>query len=346
MQQPGSVDNPGESTDTDAPRSPENAVSATTVAPERPANPHANRVKARIFSILSVVSLVIGFGIIASPFIMRAISETQQHETVQQTQNEVAGWPYPQAENQLKAARAYNAKLAQSGQTTIGEVRDPFASTPGQTEASGADDSAAARDTEYQSLLDTGQGVMGSIRIPKIDVNLPIYHGTSDDALAVGAGHLYGTSLPVGGKSTHAVITGHRGLPNSLLFTRLDEMKVGDSFYIDVMGEELGYKVDRISVITPDDSSKLRIKAGEDRVTLMTCTPYGVNTHRLLVSAVRASIPNEVPEPDDIHAVNTTVVALVSLAVLFVLLLTLALLVCRRRWSGVMRHSTRRRVRR
>ncbi|MCC2748848.1 sortase, partial [[Eubacterium] rectale] len=88
-----------------------------------------------------------------------------------------------------------------------------------------------------------GQGVMGSIRIPKIDVNLPIYHGTSEDALAVGAGHLYGTSLPVGGKSTHSVITGHRGLPNSLLFTRLDEMKKGDSFYIEVMGKTLGYKV-------------------------------------------------------------------------------------------------------
>ena len=256
------------------------------------------RTQSRVFTVLSVLFLLIGFAIITTPFVMRAISEYQQNATVQQTQREVDGWPYPQAENQLKAAREYNKRLAAGSQTTIGEVKDPFASNAGQSTTSGADDSMAAKDKEYQNLLDAGQGVMGSIRIPEIDVNLPIYHGTSEDALAVGAGHLYGTSLPVGGKSTHSVITGHRGLPNSLLFTRLDEMKKGDSFYIEVMGKKLGYKVDRITVIKPDDSSKLRITKGEDRVTLMTCTPYGVNSHRLLVSGVRAEIPEEVPDPD------------------------------------------------
>nr|WP_240539267.1 class C sortase [Bifidobacterium sp. SO1] len=302
----------------------------------------------RVFGVLSVIFLIIGFAIIATPFVMRAINEYEQNSQVSQTQSEVAGWPYPQAENMLKAARAYNEKLAQSGQTTIGEVHDPFSSNAGQSSASGADDSLAAQDKEYQSLLDTGQGVMGSIRIPKIDVNLPIYHGTSDDVLAVGAGHLYGTSLPVGGTSTHAVITGHRGLPNSLLFTRLDELKVGDSFYIDVMGETLGYKVDRISVITPDDSSKLRITPGEDRVTLMTCTPYGVNSHRLLVSAVRAEIPNEIPEPDEIQSVNTTALALAGLLISFLLIVSWAVLASRARrnreqWRP-QRHSTRRRA--
>ena len=99
-------------------------------------------------------------------------------------------------------------------------------------------------------------------------------------------------------------------MPGSLLFTRLDELQVGDSFYIEVMGEELGYKIDRIDVITPDDDSKLRVTAGEDRVTLMTCTPYGVNSHRLLVSGVRAEIPNEVPVPEDAQGINTTAVAL------------------------------------
>ncbi|PJM78438.1 class C sortase [Bifidobacterium scaligerum] len=264
---------------------------------------------------------------------MRAINEYRQNNTVQQTQSEVANWPYPQAENKLKAARAYNQRLAASGQTTIGEVQDPFTSNAGQSTTSDADDSLAAKDTEYQSLLDTGQGVMGSIRIPEIDVNLPIYHGTSDDALAVGAGHLYGTSLPVGGQSTHSVITGHRGLPGSLLFTRLDELKVGDSFYIDVMGETLGYKIDRITVIEPSDSSKLRITPGEDRVTLMTCTPYGVNSHRLLVSAVRAEIPNEVPAPDEVHGLNTTWLALggIAAAVLAVIVATVLL---RRRRRG------------
>lgn len=294
---------------------------------------------------LSVVFLIIGFTIIATPFVMRAINEYEQNTQVQQIQQEVAGWPYPQAENALKAARAYNAKLAQTGQTTIGEVHDPFSTNSGQSTTSGADDSLAAQDKEYQGLLDTGQGVMGSIRIPKIDVNLPIYHGTSDDALAVGAGHLYGTSLPVGGSSTHAVITGHRGLPNSLLFTRLDEMRVGDAFYIDVMGETLGYKVDRIDVIKPDDSSKLRITPGEDRVTLMTCTPYGVNSHRLLVSAVRANIPNDVPEPDNIQSVNTTALALAGLIGSFVLIVLWAVVSGRARRSRAgwvaQRHSTR-----
>ena len=137
---------------------------------------------------------------------------------------------------------------------------------------------------------------MGTIRIPKISVRLPIYHGTSQSALASGAGHLYGSSLPVGGRSAHAVITGHRGLVEAMMFTRLDEMRVGDYFYIEVMGRTLGYKVDRISVIEPNDTSNLKIVPGEDRVTLMTCTPYGVNTHRLLVSAVRSAIPGVIPE--------------------------------------------------
>ena len=103
-------------------------------------------------------------------------------------------------------------------------------------------------------------------------MDLPIYHGTSESALASGTGHLYGSSLPVGGESTHSVITGHRCLVEAMMFTRLDEMKVGDYFYIDVMGETLGYRVDRIEVIEPDDTSRLKIVEGEDRVTLMTCT--------------------------------------------------------------------------
>lgn len=304
------------------------------------------RTQSRVFTVLSALFLLIGFAIITTPFVMRAISEYQQNATVQQTQREVDGWPYPQAENQLKTAREYNKKLAAGGQAAIGEVKDPFAGNAGQSTTSGADDSMAAKDQEYQSLLDAGQGVMGSIRIPKIDVNLPIYHGTSEDALAVGAGHLYGTSLPVGGKSTHSVITGHRGLPNSLLFTRLDEMKKGDAFYIEVMGKTLGYKVDRITVIKPDDSSKLRITKGEDRVTLMTCTPYGVNSHRLLVSGVRAEIPEEVPDPDDVHGINTTWLALGAIVFLAMLFAFIVILMRRkqkrdREFAGLARHAAR-----
>ena len=193
-----------------------------------------------------------------------------------------------------------NRRLAALGQPILGEAQDPFSQVQGgsQSSESGAaeSNSASAKDKEYQSLLDSGSGVMGTIRIPKISVRLPIYHGTSQSALASGAGHLYGSSLPVGGRSTHAVITGHRGLVEAMMFTRLDEMRVGDYFYIEVMGRTLGYKVDRISVIEPNDTSKLKIVPGEDRVTLMTCTPYGVNTHRLLVSAVRSAIPGVVPE--------------------------------------------------
>ncbi len=197
-------------------------------------------------------------------------------------------------------AHAYNKRLAASGQPVLGEAVDPFSTRSGESAASDQSDSESTKDKTYQSLLNvSGDGIMGSVVIPKISVNLPIYHGSADSALARGVGHLYGTSLPVGGTSTHSVLTGHRGLVNALMFTRLDEMRVGDYFYIKIMGKTLGYKIDRISVILPNDTSKLRVVKGEDRVTLMTCTPYGVNTHRLLVSAVRADIPKSIPELDD-----------------------------------------------
>lgn len=195
---------------------------------------------------------------------------------------------------------------------------------------------ATAKDKEYQSLLDSGSGVMGTIRIPKISVRLPIYHGTSQSALASGSGHLYGSSLPVGGRSTHAVITGHRGLVEAMMFTRLDEMRVGDYFYIEVMGRTLGYKVDRISVIEPNDTSKLKIVPGEDRVTLMTCTPYGVNTHRLLVSAVRSAIPGVVPEERN-AAKDARLIAIT--AAVATLLLGLLLVWLRRRPWHIRRHA-------
>lgn len=177
---------------------------------------------------------------------------------------------------------------------------------------------------------------MGTIRIPKISVKLPIYHGTSQSALASGAGHLYGSSLPVGGKNTHAVITGHRGLVDAMMFTRLDEMRVGDYFYIEVMGRTLGYKVDRISVIEPNDTSTLKIVPGEDRVTLMTCTPYGVNTHRLLVSAVRAPIPGVVPE--ERNAAKDARTIAIAAAVATLLLGLLLVWLCRRPWH-IRRHA-------
>ena len=146
-------------------------------------------------------------------------------------------------------------------------------------------------------------GVMGVIVIPKISVKLPIYHGTEEDVLAVGAGHMEGSALPVGGENTRCVITGHRGLPNSKLFTRLDELKKEDLFFLDVCGRTLAYEVSKIEVIEPEITEVLEPEKGEDLVSLITCTPYGLNTHRLVVTGKRVpyreserkNLPKKVP---------------------------------------------------
>ena len=146
----------------------------------------------------------------------------------------------------------------------------------------------------YSTTLDvTGTGIMGYITIPRIGVELPIYHGTSDAVLQVAAGHLEGTSLPVGGESTHAVISAHRGLPSAKLFTNLDQLEVGDTFTITVLDRVLTYEVDKISIVLPTETDELKIAEGKDYVTLMTCTPYGINTHRLLVRGRRVETPDQ-----------------------------------------------------
>ena len=148
--------------------------------------------------------------------------------------------------------------------------------------------------TGYNDTLDiTGTGIMGYITISKIGVELPIYHGTSDSVLQIAAGHLEGTSLPVGGTSTHAVISAHRGLPSAKLFTNLDQLEVGDTFTITVLDRVLTYEVDKISIVLPTETDELKIAEGKDYVTLMTCTPYGINTHRLLVRGHRVETPNQ-----------------------------------------------------
>lgn len=144
---------------------------------------------------------------------------------------------------------------------------------------------------EYLNILDiSGNGVMGSIDIDKINVHLPIYHGTSNNVLQVGAGHMPETSLPVGGESTHCIISAHTGLPSAKLFTDLDKLETGDIFMINVLNEELAYKVDQIKVIEPYETDNMRIVGGKDYVTLVTCTPYGVNSHRLLVRGERITL--------------------------------------------------------
>jgi len=162
--------------------------------------------------------------------------------------------------------------------------------------------------TGYNDTLDiTGTGIMGYITISKIGVELPIYHGTSDGVLQIAAGHLEGTSLPVGGESTHAVISAHRGLPSAKLFTNLDQLEVGDTFTITVLDRVLTYEVDKISIVLPTETDELKIAEGKDYVTLMTCTPYGINTHRLLVRGERTEYipPEELAEQNAVHEVQS-----------------------------------------
>ena len=159
--------------------------------------------------------------------------------------------------------------------------------------------------TRYASLLDLdGTGIMGYIEIPNIDLSLPIYHGTDDAVLQVAVGHLDWTSLPVGGKSTHCVLSGHRGLPSAKLFTNLDKLVVGDTFVIRTLDEVLTYEVTKILIVEPTETEALTIQEGEDLCTLVTCTPYGINTHRLLVCGRRT---DNAPEAKTIRVVSDAI---------------------------------------
>ena len=150
----------------------------------------------------------------------------------------------------------------------------------------------ASRDTDYLSQLKiTGTQIIANVTVPKIDVNIPVYHGTSDSVFNHGAGHVYGSSLPVGGAGTHSVISAHSGMGNADYFTRLDELTEGDEFYVIAAGQSMRYEVDQITVVMPADISNVKVVPGEDYVTLVTCTPPGLNTMRLLVRGVRADLP-------------------------------------------------------
>ncbi|MBO4457163.1 MAG: class C sortase [Butyrivibrio sp.] len=165
---------------------------------------------------------------------------------------------------------------------------------------------------EYNSILDvTGTGIMGYIEIENIGVNLPIYHGTTESVLQVGIGHLEGTSFPTGTKSTHAVLSGHRGLPSSKLFSDLDQMIVGDTFLLHILDQTFAYQIDKINIVLPEETNDLAIVDGKEYVTLVTCTPYGVNTHRLLVRAKRVDYSEETKliVPADAVRYNNMIVA-------------------------------------
>lgn len=162
-----------------------------------------------------------------------------------------------------------------------------------------AGDFSFKSDKDYWGSVDYGDGVMGQLLIPKIAVNMPIRHGADALSLESGVGHLHGTSLPVGGSNTHSVLTGHTGEANKVLFSRLNEMVKGDFFYIKTGNRTLAYQVVGIRTVLPKDTDKLKIQDGKDLVTLVTCTPIFVNSHRLLVTGERRSIPNQAPEPEE-----------------------------------------------
>ncbi len=177
----------------------------------------------------------------------------------------------------------------------------------------------------YDEMLDvTGDGIMGYITIDKIHVELPIYHGTDANVLACGAGHLEGSTLPIGGESRHSVISAHRGLPSALLFTNLDQLEEGDTFIITVLDQTYTYEIDQISIILPTEFEELYIEEGEDYCTLMTCTPYGINTHRLLVRGVRTDNASRIKVMADAIRLDPVVAApFIAVPLLVILLIWL-----------------------
>lgn len=282
--------------------------------------------------LLVLVVLGISMGLILYPFISNYLFENRADgiiDTVEKTADDADENQYKE---EIEAAQKYNAELA-TGHVVL---KDPF-----------VEEKLDEDEKEYNSLLNMADGgVMGFIKIPCIDVSLPIYHGTSADILELGAGHLQGTSLPIGGESTHSVITGHTGLSSAKLFTDLTELEEGDMFFLHVMGEKLAYKVDQISVILPEEMDKLTIESGKDYCTLVTCTPYGVNTHRLLVRGERTEYTEDQEEEAGTEVKKTqskwmeeyTKSIIISSSVLAVMLIVLLIW---RRFAGHRRRKRR-----
>ncbi|MBD7915858.1 class C sortase [Clostridium sp. Sa3CUN1] len=219
--------------------------------------------------ILKKLSFLFGLILCSYPLISGIVQQQAQKGTVATYQQMIESSSSSSLEEALTKAIEYNEILFES-----------FTSLS-------SDKLSILSEESYNEILNMGNGIMGSIEIPSINVNLPIYHGTSDEVLSAGVGHLNGSSLPIGGLNTKSILTAHRGLPSSKLFTRLDELVEGDLFFINVLGETLAYKINDIQVIDPEDVSGLEIEEGKDLVSLITCTPYGLNTHRLVVTGER-----------------------------------------------------------
>ena len=225
----------------------------------------------RIRVIFCVIIFITGLGIASYPFISNMVAQRHASQVVKDYETNVEEMDEEKIDAMKEAAKKYNEQLSN---------------------VVSVDDENNEQGESYADLLNIGQS-LGYITIPKINVNLPIYNGTSQDVLSKGVGHMEQSSYPLGGESTHCVLTGHRGLPSAVLFTDLDKLEIGDEFYLHVLDEILAYKVDQIKVVEPNESGDLEIIDGKDYCTLVTCTPYAINSHRLLVRGERTEYKGE-----------------------------------------------------
>ena len=264
----------------------------------------------RVRDILPMLVILAGLLVLLYPTISNYLIEQNASRAVASYDQATVDLSAQEREHMLDRAHAYNDALAaSSGAPTASEGGEP-----------------AQAVEAYEDLLNlNGDGMMGYIIIPKMNVELPIYHGVEEKVLQVGVGHLSETSLPVGGESTHAALSGHRGLPSAKLFTDLDQMEEGDQFYIKILGETLAYEVHSIESVLPTETESLAIQPGEDLVTLITCTPYGINSHRLLVHAHR--IPYVPEMEDEIDSVGGFINIPLPYLALLIALATLAVFV-------------------
>lgn len=232
-----------------------------------------------LLTLVIILIFLAGAGVLFYPTFSNLWNTYRNNQLISEYSQTVQDIPKTDYSAMWEAAREYNR------QHTVNTIVDVF-------------DEENKKEYEmshpYDTLLDlSGNGVMGYINIPKINVQLAIYHGVGEHALENGVGHIEGTSLPIGGKSTHSVLSAHRGLPQAKLFTDLDQMEAGDMFFITVLDEKLAYQVDQIKTVLPEETDDLAIADGEDYCTLVTCTPYGVNSHRMLVRGKRVELTQE-----------------------------------------------------
>lgn len=234
--------------------------------------------KSKILGILIALLFAAGYVTLNYPVLGTLYNQIREGKVMDSYDHAVHTMDKEKRKKYWEEAEEYNAMLVRENP----QLSDAFSQE------------AKKSDSAYSHVLDMeDSGVMGALEIPKISLYLPIYHGTSQEVLEKGIGHLEGTSIPIGGKNTHAVLTGHRGLPSAELFSNLDQLERNDEFYIHILGKTLAYKVFQVETVKPEDTGHLTIAKGQDRVTLVTCTPYGINTHRLLVHARRVPYKTE-----------------------------------------------------